>query len=65
MVRGLEVWENYKMISEKKCGNLPIKKHKTNWNESCNKSVPVIKFRYDRGGVYPSDKNRQRKEEQI
>ena len=23
-----------------------------NWNESCNQSVPVIKFRYDRESVY-------------
>ena len=26
-------------------------KHKMSWNEPCNKSVPVIKFRYDRGSI--------------
>lgn len=26
-------------------------KHKMSWNEPCNKNVPVIKFRYDRGSI--------------
>nr|DAT11325.1 MAG TPA: hypothetical protein [Caudoviricetes sp.] len=43
------------MISGKKYGNRRVKniksKHKMRQSESCNRSVPVIKFKYDRESI--------------